>query len=180
MTVIKPEFSFFQMQIKFLFTDAIKFGKTSFGKAPKRLNAIDVTHRVSKLIMAMMNPEMLIKPNINQSIIAPPGIGMNNAFWINFAPYNALKRLFSGIWNNFGIDFSFTFKDTKDDGFPGSTTSTLARNTTRPKVRLINLYGPGKWSRFFTPVGNFTPDIVKDHGYRPQRNRTQMCGFCSC
>jgi hypothetical protein len=109
------------MLIKFLFTNSIKLGKPAFGKAPEGLYSVYMTQRICKLIGAVMDAKMFVIANIYQSVIASPTIGVNNAFRINFAPYNTLKRLFTSIWNNLGIDFSVSFKDAKNDGFTRCT-----------------------------------------------------------
>lgn len=85
--MIKTEFSFFQMQIKRVFRYAIKLGQASFGKAPKRLDPINMAGRVSKFILAMLDPVMLVITNIRQSIIAPPAVAVYHTFGLYFPAY---------------------------------------------------------------------------------------------
>jgi hypothetical protein len=68
------------MLIKFPFTNSIKLGKPSFGKTPKGLYSVYVTDGSSKFIGAVMDSKMFVIPNIYQSIIASPAIGMNDTF----------------------------------------------------------------------------------------------------
>lgn len=78
--MIKPEFSFFQIVIKFAFWHPIKLGQPSFGKTPKGLNTINMPVTTSKFIVAMLDAIMLVIPNVNQAIIAAPAIAVDTAW----------------------------------------------------------------------------------------------------
>lgn len=58
--MIKTKFGFFQMQIKGMFRDAIELCQTPFCKTPERFNTVDMSLTSGKLIVAMINPEVLI------------------------------------------------------------------------------------------------------------------------
>jgi hypothetical protein len=54
--------------------------QSPLGVAPKRLYAIDVGTATGKLIVAMIYPVMGVIAHIYQPVIAPPSIGMDEAF----------------------------------------------------------------------------------------------------
>lgn len=73
-TMIKTKFSFFQMQIEGMFRNAIELCQAPFCKTPERFDIVDMLLATGKLIVAMINPEVFIKTNIDQPVIAAPSI----------------------------------------------------------------------------------------------------------
>ena len=62
--MIKSELSLFKMQFKGMFGNAIKLSQSTFSETPKRLNAVDMSIASGKLIVAVVDPVVLIKANI--------------------------------------------------------------------------------------------------------------------
>lgn len=60
-----------------MFRNAIELSQTSFSETPERLDTVNMPLTTGKLIITMMNPEVLIKADIDQSVIATPSIGMD-------------------------------------------------------------------------------------------------------
>ena len=83
--MIKPEFSLLQMQLKGMLCEPVELGKPSFGKTPKRLNAVDMRNAPGEFIIAMIDAVMFIKANIDQAIVATPAMCMNHTGDIYFA-----------------------------------------------------------------------------------------------
>lgn len=71
-----------------MFGDAIEFDESMLGVRPERLNSVDVVASQSKLVVAMIDSEMLFITDINQTIITPPRVRMNHRFQINLASDN--------------------------------------------------------------------------------------------
>ena len=78
--MVKPEFAFLQMKIKSVFLQSPKANKSGFGKSPKAFNTVDVRKSVGKLILIVLNAEMLLVAQIHKAIVAAPAVGMDNAF----------------------------------------------------------------------------------------------------
>ncbi len=89
--MIKSEFTLLQVEIKGILEHTSEADKTRFGKGPGTLNAIDVRVSNGKFILAMLHPEMLLIPQIHQTIIAAPAIRMNNTFRVNTASDYSLE-----------------------------------------------------------------------------------------
>src|ERR1017187_6339895 len=87
--MVESKFSFFQVQVKRMLGHAIELGQATFCVAPERFNAVDMPFSVSKLILTMMHPEVLVKTNINQAIIATPAIRMDHRAQFDMSPDNA-------------------------------------------------------------------------------------------
>ena len=68
--MIKTEFGFFQIVVKFLFGDPIELGQSSFRERPKRLDPINVPAAPAKVILAVIHSVMLVITDINKSIVA--------------------------------------------------------------------------------------------------------------
>ena len=75
--MIKMKFGFFQVQIEGMFRHAIEFNQTSFSETPERFNTVDMPFTTGKFIVTMVNPEVFIKDDIDQSVMATPSIGMD-------------------------------------------------------------------------------------------------------
>ncbi len=155
--IIKSKFSFFQIQNKFLFRDSIELRKPSLGIAPERLNTINMSSSISELIVAMMHPVMFVISDIYQPVIPSPSIRMNNTLRTDFAPYNALKCLFTGIRDNLCVDFSLPLEYAKDNRFARSSPSSFAWDPSWAKVGFIDFNGSGKGSFLLAPTSNFNP-----------------------
>ena len=88
MPVIKAEFGFFQMQVKFMFCYAMKLYQTVFRITPKRLNTVNVLRSMSKLILPVIHTKMLCKPYINQTMITAPSVSIDDALNGDMSAYN--------------------------------------------------------------------------------------------
>ena len=58
------------MQEKGYLADTSELGKASFRVAPKAFYAIDMATLIGKLIVSVVDPEMLLVPYIHQAVIA--------------------------------------------------------------------------------------------------------------
>ena len=129
MMAIKTKFGFFQMQIKGMFRYAIELCQASFGKAPERLDTVNMSLTTDKFIVSMMHPEVLVKTNIDQPVVAAPSIRMNHGSWRYMATDNGLQCRFRAIWHNLCVDFSLPFQNTKDDRFSICSSASFTSNT---------------------------------------------------
>ena len=73
-----------------MFRHTIELSQTSFSETPERLDTINMPFTTGKFIVTMVNPEVLIKADIDQSVIAAPSIGMDNSIWGDMPTDNGL------------------------------------------------------------------------------------------
>src|SRR5690606_16733092 len=52
---------------------------------PERFNTVDMSFPIRKLILTMMHPKVLVKTNVDQSIVATPAIGVNHRAALHMA-----------------------------------------------------------------------------------------------
>lgn len=76
--MIKSIFSLFQVQIERMLRYAVKLCHAPFSVAPKGLDAIDMPIAIGKFILTVMHPKVLIKANINQTVVTAPAIRVNH------------------------------------------------------------------------------------------------------
>ena len=138
--MIKTKFGFFQVQIEGMFGYTIELGQTSFGETPERLDTVNMPLTTGKLIVTMVNPEVLIKADIDQSVIATPSIGMDYGIGRYMPTNNGLQCRFRAIWNNLCINFALALKHTKDNCFAISAPPPFTPDSLGTKVRFINFY----------------------------------------
>lgn len=98
MPMIKSKLTLLQMQSKGMFSHAIELRQASFGKAPKGFNTVDMAAASDELIIAMVDSKVLVKANIDQTIVATPAIGVDDTQRISFASDNRLQRTLRSIW----------------------------------------------------------------------------------
>ena len=117
-----------------MFRHTIELSQTSFSETPERLDTINVPFTIGKLIVTMVNPGVLIKADIDQSVIATPSIEMDYGIGRYFPTNNGLQA----IWNNLCINFALALKHAKGNCFAISTAPSFTPDSLGTKVRLIN------------------------------------------
>ena len=175
--MIKPKLALLQMQRKGMFGHTIELSQATFGKAPKGFNTVDMVRTAHKLILTMIDPKVLIKANVDQTIIATPAIGVDDAQRVSFASDNRLQGTFRSIWNNLRVHLITAFKQSKDDGFTASASSTLTTHSTWAKVRLISLQLATQWRSLQTPHSHTFSHAKVDTVDTSQRDAAQSGAF---
>ena len=104
MAIVKAVFSFLQVQIKGAPRHTIEFHQTPFGITPEAFNPVDMGVTPGKLIFAVVDPKMLVKAHINQTIVAAPAISVDDACYIGFTSDDGLQYGLGGVGNNFCIN----------------------------------------------------------------------------
>jgi len=70
-----------------------------------------------ELVVAVINPEMLVKTDVYQPVVAAPAIGVDDAVVdVGLAPDDGLQRGLGGVGDNFGVDAAVAFEQAEDDG----------------------------------------------------------------
>lgn len=106
---------------------------------------------IRELVFCMVDPEMFIVSNINQSCIASPRVRVNDGGDINLTNNDWPQGLRFAVWNDFSIHCSIALKDTKDWLLKGSSSACFIRfsfDPFRTKVALIKLHLANKLSQF--------------------------------
>src|SRR3989337_4416762 len=148
--MIKSKFTFFKVQIKSVLRYTMKLLKSSFRKRPERLCAVNMTLIISKLIITVLNPIVLLIADIYQSAITSPLVRMNNTFRRYFASNNGLQRGFSAVWHNLCIDFAASLQNTQNGCFTISASTSFAFLSACTKIGFINFYLSSEWRVLFT------------------------------
>jgi len=162
-----------------MFRNAIELCQTPFCKAPERFDTVDMPLATGKLIVAMMNPEVLIKTNIDQSVIAAPSIRMDDSIWCHMPTDKGLQGGFGVIWNNLRIHFPLALQNTKNNCFTISTSTSFTPDTLRTKIRFIDFYSTLKWRFKFAALSNSLPYFEVNSIDRPDGNTSQLRCTCS-
>ena len=108
--MIKTELVFFEVQVESVLRDTIELSQSSFSETPKRLNAIDMIRTFNELIIAMIDPQVLVKADVYQAIIAWPTIGIDHTVRINLTSNDGLQGGFRSIGYDLRINTIAPFK----------------------------------------------------------------------
>ena len=87
---------------------------------------------------------MLLIAQIDDAVVGPKPVGMDNRSNIDFAFDNRIKRFTRAVRNDLGINLSVSFVDAENDRFPVSSTTPRAANTPCTKIRFVHLDLSGK------------------------------------
>lgn len=80
MPLIEAELSFFQMQLKGVFGDAVEFLQAALCITSEGFDAIDMMAAGDELVDAALHPEMLVEADVDPAVIAAPAVAVNHAF----------------------------------------------------------------------------------------------------
>ena len=172
--MVESEFSFFQVQVKRMFSDAVKLFQATLCVAPERFNAVDMPVSIRKLILAVMHPEVLVKTNFDQSIIAAPAIRMKRRAGLHMPPENGLQRVFRTVRHDFGIDLALTLQQPKHDGLGISSATLPATHAMHTEIRLIDFYRALQRLIQLTGLSNSTANLEINIVGRSNRKSSQF------
>jgi hypothetical protein len=133
MSMIESKLSFFEMIIKCTFRHAVKLSQTTFGIAPEGLNPVDMMLAAGKLIGAMIDAKVLVKADVNQAIVAPPSVGVDDRFRPHAPPDNGLQGGLSALRDDLRIDFAVALKAPKTMVLPNAPRPRFPRTRWAPK-----------------------------------------------
>jgi len=177
--MVEPEFALFQMQVEGVLGNAVELCEPAFGKAPEGFDSIDVMLSPGELVVAVVDPEMLVKADIHQPVVATPAIGVDDAVDVGFAPDDGLQRGLGGIGDDFGVDAIAALEQTEDDGLSIGSPTTFAAYTSGTKVGFVGFQFSGQRRAFKTPLAHAASDAQIDIVDRTHRYARQCSAFGS-
>jgi len=137
--VVEAEFTFLQVEVEHFRAQSLELSESVFGIAPEGLDTVDVVILPGELIVAMIDPKVLLVANIYKPIIATPAIRVDHAGDIHLAADNRLQTGLGAIWNDLGVDIVATFEYSKHGSFTTGTAAALAADSFWSKVGFVNL-----------------------------------------
>ncbi len=89
---------------------------------------------VGEFILCMLDPEVLVEAEIDQSVVAAPAVCLERGFGFHFAANHRLQRGIRDIWHDLGVDLAAAFEQAEDDGFSAGSATSFAAHATPPEV----------------------------------------------
>lgn len=139
LSIIKSEFTFFQVQIEGTFGNTFKLSQSGLCQAPKVFNSIDMTVSIRKLVLSMLNPIMLAIAKIHQSIVGFKAIGINRCIFADMFLNDWVKFLNLAFFDYLCINFPLSFYQTKDNLFAFRSSPSDPTYSPCSKVAFIHL-----------------------------------------
>lgn len=152
--VVIPEFALLEVQKERDFAHAFELGQSGFRDTPEAFDAVDVVVALGKLIIAMVDAEMLVIAHIDETVVAFEAIGVDHAVQGDFASDNRLQRRFGAVWNDLGINSTMPFNETKHDGFSIGTSTTFTFDPACTKEGFVHFDLAGHGGFEFAMLGN--------------------------
>ena len=142
------------MKIECMSTETSKLTYSGLCICPEAFDTIDMRYTRSKFIVSMVNSKMFFIPQVDKAVIPSPPIRMDDCHKVNAAAYNCLERASRTIGNNFCVNKTVSFEDTKNDSFSIWAAASLSLNSTSAEVTFINLNLTRKWGLLLTIISN--------------------------
>lgn len=154
--------------------DAVELGQSSFGVAPEGLDAVDVGLEVGELVVVMPDAEVFGVADVDQAVIAPPAVAVNDAGQVDLAANCLQKRGFLGVGNDLRVDVAVAFEDAEDDRLAAGPATSLAAHVLGAEVRFVDFHLSLKGGLLLAPLGNATPDFEINVVDPPHRKSRQL------
>jgi len=103
-SVIEPEFTFFEVQVEGFLVHAAELRQAAFREPPppEALDAIDVHGSAPELIALMSDVAVPAVPHTHQAIIAAPAVRVQHTVQAHSPADNGLQRGFLTVRHDFG------------------------------------------------------------------------------
>lgn len=174
MAMVEPELCLFQMQIEGVPGHAIELHQSALGITPKALNAVDMNRASCKFIVAVVDSQMFVKANINQSVVTAPAVGVDDAGYVSLASNDGLQRAFGGIGHDLCVDALTTFEQAKYNGLAASAPTAKSAHAARTEVRLIGFKLTAQGRDFLALLGHAPSQAQVDRIDGTNRNTTEF------
>ncbi len=106
MPVVEAELGFLEVQFEGFGGYAIELGEPPLGVVPERLDAVDMVLAPGELVVAVVDPEVLVEADVDQAVVTPPAVGVNDGAGVDLAPDHRLQRGFRTVGDDLGIDLA--------------------------------------------------------------------------
>ena len=137
--MVESELRLFQMQVKGGIGQSIELHQPGLGKCPEGLDAVDMVLALDELIGAVLDPVMFFVAQIDQAVVASPAVGVDDALWVHFTPYDGLKSDLGAVRDDLSVDLAAALKNTEDRRLAGCSSSSFTLDSLRTEVGFINL-----------------------------------------
>lgn len=173
--MIEPIPALLQVQVESLIGNSIELLKPALGKAPEALDAVDMMLATHKLVLPVIDSEVLRVPDINQTVIATPPVRVDDGFESHATANNGLKSGFLAVGHDLSIDAPVALEDAEDDCFARSTAASLATDPASAEVALVNLdFAERKGRGVLTFFRDAFSDSEKARRHATARQASQM------
>ena len=90
--------------------------------------------------MAVLYPEMLLIPQINQTVVPTPPVGVDDAFQGDASPDYALESRLRAIRDDFGVNAIMALEQSENNGFAASAPSSDTFDASGAEVTFIDFH----------------------------------------
>jgi len=160
--VVEAELALFEVQVEGVSGNALGLGEAMFSEGPEGFDAVDVAVAADELVIAMVDPEVFSIADIDQAMVPPPAIAMDDTLGGDTTPNDLLQRRLTRIGYNLRIDPAVAFEDTEDDGLATGSATTLASHTPGPKVGFVDFNLAGERTVALTFLSEPPANLEKD------------------
>jgi hypothetical protein len=160
MSIVIPEFHFFQVEGEFFLRDAVEFYDSFFGKAPESLHPVDIDFTGGKELF-MVDFDVTV-PAKHEAVVAFEFIGINDTASANRFHGEVEQGVCGDIVNHFYFDHPLALQDTENRYFIVCSSASFPLSSS-PEIRFIHL---NLSTEQRCPLRSIGHDRFPDHGDR--------------
>ena len=140
--------------------------KTGFREPPEPFNSVDMGGTGNELVLPMIYPKVFPVSDVDEAIIAPPAVGVDDALQGHLSANDVLKGVLGAVGDDLGIDLSVSLEQAEDDGLPERSPAPFPLDPPGTEERLVDFDLSGQGRLFFTVLGDPFPKGLQEPVHR--------------
>ena len=137
--MVEAKLCLFEVEVEGMSWNSAEPCKTSFRQAPEAFDSVDVIALPSELVLAVFDPEVLVKAQVDEPVVTCPAIGVEHRAEACSATNHSLQRGFGGVRHDRRVDLVAALEEAEDDGLAACAASALAAHALWPEVGFVGL-----------------------------------------
>lgn len=125
------------MQVKGRAAHAAELHESGLRHAPEALDAVNVSRAARELVAVVPDAIVLLVAHVDDAVVRTKAVSMNRRRQLDIAADNRLQTGFLAVRHDLGIDPTVPFVDAEDDGLATRPALTLAADSARAEVGLV-------------------------------------------
>ncbi len=158
--MVESEFAFLQVEIEGRRAHASEARQSRLGEPPEPLNSVDMGGAGYELVLSMVHPKVFPIPDVDEAIIAPPTVGIDDALQGHLSANDALEGVLGTVGNDLGIDLPISLEKAKHDGLSERSPASFPFDPSGTEEGLVDFDLPGQGGLFFTELGYSFPKAL--------------------
>jgi len=164
--MIEAELTFLEVQRKSRLGDAVEAGQAGLGVGPEALDAVDVAAVGGELVLAVVDPQVFGVAQIDQAVVAPPVVGVDDTIETHASANHLLQYGFGAIRHQLGVGLAVPLEDAEHGCLAARSAAASPPNPLGAEAGLVGFDLAPEGAGFFASLGHADPQRTQQtvHG----------------